>query len=220
MDAPRKPLIEGEYSEDEFQYLAKSQWIGTEKVDGTNTRVIFTKSRTTGSEADFPRSLDYKGKSDDAHIPPGMVEALDAIFSIDTLADYFNISPEDNDIVVTFYGETYGPGINKGGNYGKEVKFILFDIKIGTWWLKRIQVEDIAKELNIPIVPIVFRGTLLEAVEAIKKGYDSTIVTANKPFKAEGMVLFPAVQLFNRKGERIITKLKQRDFLTTVNKQP
>ena len=31
--------------------------------------------------------------------------------------------------------------------------------------------------------------------------------------KAEGLVLRPSVQLFNRKGERIITKVKTKDFI-------
>ena len=209
MEAPRKPLIESVYSEPEFEYLANNQWIGTEKVDGTNTRVIFTIKRDDNA---WSSNVSYRGKSDDAGIFPGMMERLEELFPVSKLEKYFNLKPEENELVVTFYGETYGPGINKGGNYGKDVRFILFDIKIGTWWLLRNVVEQIATDLEIPIVPIVFRGTLIEAVEAIKKGYYSTIVTQNKPFKAEGMILFPAVQLFNRKGERIITKLKERDF--------
>lgn len=206
MDKPRHPLIEGDYSEPEFEYLSGNQWIGTEKIDGTNTRVIL--HLVPGEHSSV--ALSYHGKTDDAQFFPGMREKLEVLFPLSKMTEYFKVKEGEEELIVTLYGETYGPGINKGGNYGKEVEFILFDVKIGTWWLRRDAVEQVAADLNIKVVPVVFRGTLMEAVEIIKKGYNSTIT--DKAFKAEGMVLFPATQLFNRKGERIITKLKQKDF--------
>lgn len=199
MATPRKPLIEGDFSEPEFEFLKDNLWYGSEKVDGTNTRIQFN-----GKE------VCYKGKTDDAQYFPGMLEMLQELFPINKLEQVFpdkdGTSPE-----VCLYGETYGKGIQSVGKlYSPNVKFILFDIKIGDWWLKRKDVEDIASKLEIDIVPIVFQGTLTEAIEVIKKGYQSTI--SQQVQKAEGMILFPEVQLFNRKGERIITKLKQKDF--------
>ena len=99
--------------------------------------------------------------------------------------------------------------IQKGGHYISDgVDFILFDIKIGDWWLKREDVVGIAETLGVKTVPVVGIGTLEDAVTGIKSGVQS----AFGDFLAEGMVLRPLVDLKSRNGHRIITKLKHRDF--------
>jgi hypothetical protein len=40
MDRPGHPLIVGRWSEPEFEYLKDCQWEFTEKVDGTNIRIV------------------------------------------------------------------------------------------------------------------------------------------------------------------------------------
>ena len=67
--------------------------------------------------------------------------------------------------------------------------------------------EDIAKKLNLRIVKIIGSGTLQDAIDLTRKGFHSEFGN----FIAEGIVLRPKVQLFNRKGERIITKIKHKD---------
>jgi len=67
---------------------------------------------------------------------------------------------------------------------------------------------DIGSKLNIPVVPEVFRGTLLEAVELCKTGFQSTL----GKIIAEGLVLKPAVEICKRGGGRLIAKLKVKDF--------
>ena len=47
-----------------------------------------------------------------------------------------------------------------------------------------------------------------EAVDVVEGGLTSTFGN----FEAEGLVLKPEVELFNRQGHRIITKLKGKDF--------
>ena len=54
--------------------------------------------------------------------------------------------------------------------------------------------------------------TLPEAIEVVKKGYNS----AFGEFLAEGLIAEPLVPMFNRKGERVITKIKTRDFKKAV----
>ncbi|MCB0746439.1 MAG: hypothetical protein KDC90_03160 [Ignavibacteriae bacterium] len=113
---------------------------------------------------------------------------------------------------VCLYGEGYGVKIRKGGNYIQDdVDFILFDCLIDGWWLKRESLEDISNKFNINIVPIIGEGTLLEAIELVRNGFKSTIAQ-NKDYIAEGLIMKPAVEMFNRKGERIISKIKYKDF--------
>lgn len=41
MESKHKTLLEGQWTLPEFEYLAGNVWTFTEKVDGTNIRVIF-----------------------------------------------------------------------------------------------------------------------------------------------------------------------------------
>ena len=54
--------------------------------------------------------------------------------------------------------------------------------------------------------------TLTEAIEYVKAGFTSTI-SEDKTLAAEGLVLKTPIGLKNRKGDRIITKIKTCDFV-------
>jgi len=70
-------------------------------------------------------------------------------------------------------------------------------------------VEDVARKLDIGAAPVVFEGTLLEAVELVRS---KTLKSTWGDFLSEGLVLRPKVPLCNRDGSRVITKIKHRDF--------
>jgi len=110
---------------------------------------------------------------------------------------------------VCLYGEGCGSGIQKGGGkYYEDKRFVLFDVRVGEWWLQRPDVEDIACKMGIPCVPVIGKGTLWELAAAVKDGIGSTW----GPFMAEGIVARPSTELCARNGQRIITKLKHKDF--------
>ncbi len=88
--------------------------------------------------------------------------------------------------------------------------FILFDVKIGDWWLLREDVEDIAQKLGIKVVPIIGLGPLENAIKYVTLDPMSEI--AAEEHLMEGLVLRPAVELRIRRGDRLITKIKVRDF--------
>ena len=77
--------------------------------------------------------------------------------------------------------------------------------------MARDSLEEIAEMLGIKIVPIIGIGSLDKAVEFAKKGFTSRI-TENKQFIAEGLIMKPQQELFNRAGKRVITKIKYKDF--------
>lgn len=62
--------------------------------------------------------------------------------------------------------------------------------------------------IEYPKIPIVFRGSLEDAVEFIRKHPKSRL----KDEAMEGIVCVPQTQLYTRNGERIIVKIKCRDF--------
>lgn len=202
-----KELMEGVWALPEFEYLKDLQWIWTEKIDGTNIRIIWDGI-----------TVRFGGKTDDAQMPSFLLKVLQDTFTVDKMKAVFGerIVPEGHvdaePLKVCLYGEGYGAKIQKGGNYlPNRTDFILFDVRIDNWWLTRESIEDIALKLNIPIVPIIGRGTLSEAIEYVKTGYKSTIAE-NKDYTAEGLIMKPEIELFNRKGERIVAKIKYKDF--------
>ena len=87
----------------------------------------------------------------------------------------------------------------------------MFDVKIDKWWLNRENCEKIAEILEVPIVPVIGYMTLLEAIDYVKKGFKSTIAQ-NKEYDAEGLVLRTPCGLLGRNGQRLIFKIKTRDF--------
>jgi len=148
-------------------------------------------------------TVTFGGKTDRAQIPADLVNKLSEKFYAGAMAEVF-------DGPVCLYGEGYGKKIQKGGgNYNHDgVDFALFDVLIGDTWLERHNVEDIANKLQTGIVPIIASLNLWQAVEMCEKGFDSTWGN----FEAEGIVARPEVEIRDRRGHRIITKIKCKDF--------
>lgn len=193
MTHPKKLLMEGQWTLPEFEYLANNTWTWTEKVDGTNIRIKYDGEK-----------VEFGGKTDNAQLPGRLVKRLQERFPDATaFKREFGLTP------VCLYGEGYGAGIQKGGTYGPEQDFVLFDIKIEGWWLQRKDLESLAKTFGLDIVPIVGQGTLYEAISHVKQGMQSTW----GDFISEGIVARPAIELKARNGERIITKIKHCDFV-------
>ena len=202
----RGRLIEGEWTHPEFEYLAPCKWVGTEKVDGTNIRVQWYPQGVDGSS--IP-SLYFQGKTDKAQPIPNLWKKLGEIFTVDLMIQVF----PDRDICL--YGEGYGAKIQKGGgNYIPDgVDFVLFDIRVGDWWLKYADCAQIAECLNIKIVPMVGEFTLYEAIDLIRHGFISKWSrSCLTQFVAEGLVLKPHYDFRFRNGQRIITKIKTKDW--------
>lgn len=195
----RGNIMHGDYSLPVFEYLKDNEWVFTEKVDGTNIRVIWEPSQSI--------PLRYGGRTDNASIPVFLLDRLNDIFMASHAVGVLGAKFKDG---VCLYGEGYGAKIQKGGgNYKADGQdFVLFDVKIGRWWLERQDVEEIAASLGIDVVPIRLRGTLAAACDMVRDGHDS----AWGRFTAEGLVGRPAVEIKTRNGDRVITKIKHRDF--------
>lgn len=187
-----KRFLMWDYSMPEFEYLAYNSWIGTEKVDGTNVR-IYGKT-----EDGF-----IAGKSNNAQIHQGLFAHLE------TVRDRLLASDLPDNIVL--YGEGYGAKIQSGGQYIPDGQsFVLFDVKIDNFQ-PRTSVLDIAIKLDLPVCPMLEVMPLVDWVKAIEAGeFRDSLLHPNA--KNEGVVLRPLVELQARNGDRIITKLKFKDF--------
>ena len=192
-------MLGGEYSIPEFEFLAGNEWVFTEKVDGTNIRVMYSPDQG-------PSSVTFGGKTGNAQLPAFLVERLVERFHSVVQRDLFlDMFPDG----ACLYGEGYGAKIQKGGgNYREDQDFVLFDVKVGDWWLQRSDVEDVAEKLGIDVVPITGQGNLEAMATTALMGFNSSWGS----FMAEGIVARPKTELKTRGGQRIITKIKYRDF--------
>lgn len=234
-DPKTKKLLVGDWSTPEFEYLQNNRWEFTEKVDGTNIRVHFSR---------YEDSIDvtYGGRTDKAQIPPPLQFALHMMFGrashpgnrgkVDRLNDIGHMMVDHDINEMTFYGEGYGPKIQSGEKYADAPKFVLFDVKVGPYWLESDNVYTLATTLDIPLVPVIGYGTLSDAIALVtceqrgrrvvqwnaedevyeKMTIPEKFTSTWGDFEAEGIVARPEVQMFDRKGNRIITKIKVRDF--------
>ena len=188
-------LIEGEYATPELEYLANVPWVWTEKVDGTNIRVIWDG-----------HAVSFGGRTENAQIPSHLVNKLNDLFGGTNKEEIFEQKFGETKVIL--FGEGFGEKIQKGGGLYGLVDFILFDVFCGGMWLKRDSVEDIANTFGIRTVPIVGTGTLPEAVEYIRQHPKSFLRDA----EMEGVVCRPVCELSDRRGNRLIVKVKCRDF--------
>ncbi len=193
-----KKLIEGKYRNEHVEYLKNNQWIFTEKIDGTNIRIHWDG-----------HTISFSGRTDNANIHGTLIKKLNDYFYGETNAQIFE--QKFGEIPVTFYGEGYGGKIQSGGNYLPEPDFILFDIMVDNTFLERENVEKLAKSFNLKVVPIIIKGTIQEAIDYVKTKPLSSI--SEKPKESEGLVGTPLVRINDFRGNRIIIKLKVRDFV-------
>ena len=208
-------IMPDEWADPMFEYLANTKWEATEKVDGTNIRIIITPPATEGA----PVGVEYRGRTDAAQIPGHLLKRLEELFPVDKMAEQFNPAVRPMKDTIVLYGEGYGEKIQSGGRYVRGgADFILFDVRVGDWWLLRDKVESVADVLGIKAVPLVGYMTIPEAIEYVRRGFTSQIA-ADPTLPAEGLVLKTPMGLLDRTGHRIVAKVKTADFRKLEAKQ-
>lgn len=190
-----RTVIMGRWATPELEFLSILRWQLTEKIDGTNIRVMI------GADG----SVRFGGRTENSQIPTPLLDHLMNTFIYELTKPVADKAGGP----VCLYGEGCGPGIQKHGErYGPDPLFVLFDVRVGDWWLNWDDVKSIARTLNIPVAPVITHDSLHQMVYMVQDGVDS----AFDDFIAEGLVARPMVPLMARDGSRIICKLKTKDF--------
>ena len=196
-----KTFLDGAWSVPVFKLLKDIEWTFTEKIDGTNIRIGW----------DGVDKIELGGRSNNADIPTPLTNYIREHFTTERMTNGLT-GP------VTLIGEGYGGRIQKGSGYQTEQRFILFDVFIEPTednpvgiWLAREVVEHIAGMLEIPVVPIIHTGPLLDGIDIVK-AKPVSIMSTDKTLVSEGVVVRPSTELRDRMGRRIITKIKVKDF--------
>lgn len=173
----------------------------TEKVHGVNIRFGFVGERfyfggrNQSSASEKFNFMGFEEKTDE------IKEAL--------------IQNDCRDIV--FFGEWYGPKIQKGINYGGDRKFIIFDAQIlpDGKWLKWDSLVQLCDDLGFETVPELYRGKPDIGVFEQLRNSNSIVSQRNGVEKAtilEGIVIKTPINNVNEFGERYIAKYKNDKF--------
>ena len=190
-----KKLIPNKYRNETVEYLKDSMWYFTEKIDGTNIRVMWDG-----------HNVSFGGRTDKAQIPKHLLKYLEEKFKTTEVEELFEQTFGEKEVIL--FGEGYGCKIQNGGAYRDDVSFILFDVLIGDNYQSRECVVETAKMFNVEVVPVILRGTIKEGIEFVMGHHKSSIGNA----WMEGLVGRPNVELRDRTGNRVIVKIKWEDF--------
>jgi hypothetical protein len=113
---------------------------------------------------------------------------------------------------VVIFGEAYGGKQQaQSWRYGKDLKFIAFDVKVGDWWLDVSNAEQVTTRMGLEFVSYVRIPTDIESLDAAR---DAPSVQAKRngiveDQRMEGVVLRPLKEFHDNSGERIISKHKR-----------
>ena len=122
------------------------------------------------------------------------------------------------DVDVILYGEAYG-GKQQGMShtYGKELQFIVFDVRIDDTWLNVPNAYDVACKMDLEFVDYAKSDTTLVSLDYWRdmpsRQAKRLGIEEDKP--AEGIVIRPLEEYKDARGSRIITKHKGAEFAET-----
>lgn len=153
-----------------------------------------------------------------AFLSPGgeTAERFAALFDTAALLEKFQAT---GNATMTVYGEAYG-GKQQGQSwrYGKELRFVAFDVKVGDHWLSVPQAEQAVSNLGLQFVAYELVSTGLASLDAQRDAPSTQAqrngVEGDQP--REGVVLRPPMEMTKNNGDRIISKHKRDDERETA----
>ena len=147
-------------------------------MDGTNIRVIFKDG-----------AVAFGGRTEDAEIPLPLLGRLNERF----LPLATRLGEVFTDGAAVLYGEGYGAKIQKGGgNYRADQDFVLFDVRVGPWWLQRADVEDVAQKLGLDVGRFPGRGDRCEAEGGTEHAWGAAAYRKDQVPRLRGGLTFAA----------------------------
>jgi len=191
------------------QILPVGRWIKTEKIDGTNIRIILTKPDEDGNREVLIGSRKLILNPDDK----GSKQYMDCIadVNLNKLKEYF----KDVNSTVIIYGEGYGAGVQTGVMYSPTKNFRVFDIRIGLAYQDFEYIEKVCINNQLNLVPVLGEVSCItydECITSLAK-FDNTLINDGTGGKPEGIVYKFEPVLLNKYGERLIFKVKFKDFV-------
>ena len=135
-----------------------------------------------------------------------------ALFNEEKLTELFSELNTDKAVIL---GEAYGgKGQGMSATYGKDFRFVAFEVKIGDSFLSVPKAEGIARTFGLDFVPYVKVKTDLSELDFWRDAPSQQSVKCGiiEERKREGVVLRPIIEVRKNNGQRIIAKHKNEAF--------
>lgn len=188
--------------------LAFKECYAMEKIDGTSAHLKFMLDENT----DKCNLTYFSGGA--KH------ENFISIFNHDELYQKFVALGHYNIIV---FGEAYGGKMQgMSHTYGKELRFVAFDVKVGETWLNVENANGVCEKLGLDFVSYNKISTSLKDIDAERDAPSIQAVKngiIDEPKIREGVVLRPIEEFRDNQGARIICKHKRDEFRETTKKR-
>lgn len=188
--------------------MFKEVW-ASEKIHGTSGNVSFDVNTNTIDIFPGGESLERA------------TAVIERISSKNILIERFRLINAKEYVVI--YGEFYGGSQqHMSATYGKELKFVVFEVIIDGLWLNVPRAELVATGLGFEFVAYKQIPTTMEAIDA-ERDADSVQAIRNgmgPGLHREGVVLRPLIELMKNNGERIAAKHKREEFGETKTPKP
>lgn len=209
------PSIENNYQEkwinqfcDKFgNALTQSKYIITEKIHGANIQLIFV-----------PNDPEYRIASRQQLTDRNFYNVGEVLDKMDL--SWLHDIANKHESIIRVYGEVFGPGIQKGVNYGNEKRLLFFDMRIGEYLCTQERFFEYfkdAKELTVPVVGMV--NSLAEAL-AFDTQFNS-VLNDIEDNECEGIVIKPFKDVFhNNAGALFYIKKKNTKFAEKEKRKP
>lgn len=182
-----------------------------EKIHGTSAHIMWDPSRNSVDPVN--NVVLFHGGANK--------EQFDALFNCAKFAeDIKDFGWADSK--VTFYGEAYGGKMQgMSDTYGKQLRFVVFDVKKNDTWLAVPDAESVARRFGFDFVAYERVSTDLAALDAERdrpsRQAKKVGIIEDKP--AEGVVLRPIHEYMRSDGKRIICKHKRAEFRETKHEK-
>lgn len=198
-DPETHELLYGEYNTPEIELCKDLVWQWYEKIDGTNIGVVWNGY-----------TVSFQGRTERAEIPANLRAALEKMFSGPEIEEMFE--QKFGETTAILFGEGFGGKIQAAGKrYSQNEDFILFDVYMpdSDLWLSMDNVLEIAEYFHIQAVPLLFEGTIEQAVELVST---NNLKSKMSEDYLEGIVGRPRLELRDRRGNRLVVKVKGSMF--------
>lgn len=207
-----------EYGSEAIAYLSGASWVCQEKIDGTNTRIIWDGERV---------SFGTKNTLDLSNMQGKLRQHLETTYGAPEFEHL--LEQEFGSTPVTIYGEGYGHKIQTGAGYFPDAPegqngFLAFDVRIGGRYQDPDDTAGVAHKLGIPLVDHHLpQTTIPDTVQTMARalmGEDPPLTHPQTDKEIEGFILRPPVMLYDRFGSRVMTKVLMSDINDLLRSDP
>lgn len=115
---------------------------------------------------------------------------------------------------VVVYGEAYGGRLHGMSHaYGKQMRFVAFDVLVDDIWLSVPNAANVAEKLGLDFVRFALVPATVEALDAERDRPSTQAEKYGTPGKhAEGVIVRPPFEVTTSDGKRMIAKHKRPEF--------